>query len=301
MNKTVAVVVTYNRKDILKNNIESLLHQNGAECDILIVNNASTDGTEEMIRQDYNMDQVIYCNTGANLGGAGGFEYGVGKAAELGYEYIWIMDDDTWPEEEALAKLFEADKELMGQWGFLSSAVYWTDGTLCKANKPKKTLFSFINEKDMKKNNTRILMGSFVSLFVRTSTVREVGLPIGEYFIWTDDYEFCGRISRKQPCYFVPGSRVTHAMKSNVKANIATDDISRMDRYRYLYRNDVHCYRQFGFMGWMYIYMKKIFMALKIVLTAKDNKKERLDTIKQGYEAGSKFRPEVKKGIDDGF
>ena len=47
------------------------------------------------------------------------------------------------------------------------------------------------------------------------------------------------------------------AMKSNVKANIATDDISRMDRYRYLYRNDVHCYRQFGFMGWMYIYMKK--------------------------------------------
>ena len=41
-----------------------------------------------MILQDYNMDRVIYCNTGANLGGVGGFEYGVGKAAELGYEYI---------------------------------------------------------------------------------------------------------------------------------------------------------------------------------------------------------------------
>ena len=67
-----------------------LMKMMGAE--ILFLTNASTDGTEEMILQDYNIDQVIYCNTGANLGGAGGFEYGVGKAAELGYEYIWIME-----------------------------------------------------------------------------------------------------------------------------------------------------------------------------------------------------------------
>ena len=113
MNKTVAIVVTYNRKDILKNNIESLLNQKGAECDMLVVNNASTDGTEEMVLRDYNMDQVIYCNTGANLGGAGGFEYGVGKAAELGYEYIWIMDDDTWPSDTALIELVKADEKLI--------------------------------------------------------------------------------------------------------------------------------------------------------------------------------------------
>lgn len=293
MNKTVAVVVTYNRKDILKKNIESLLNQKGAECDILVINNASTDGTEEMVTQEYNLEQVIYCNTGANLGGAGGFEYGVGKAVELGYEYIWIMDDDTWPREDALAKLFEADKELGGKWGFLSSAVYWIDGALCNANKPKKTLFTFIGEKELKRRFTKVVMGSFVSLFVKAEVVRKVGLPIGEYFIWTDDYEFCGRISRRYPCYFVPSSEVVHAMKSNVKANIATDDISRMDRYRYLYRNDVHCYRQYGFKGWVYIWLKVLYSTLKILIYAKNSKIRRMKVLWQGYKEGLDYVPNI--------
>ena len=204
------------------------------------------------------------------------------------------MDDDTWPKEDALAKLFEADKELGGNWGFLSSTVFWTDGTLCKANKPKKTLFTFIDEKDLSKNHTKILMGSFVSLLVRSSVVREVGLPIGEYFIWTDDYEFCGRISRKQSCYFIPSSRVVHAMKSNVKANIATDDISRMDRYRYLYRNDVHCYRQFGFMGWLYFILKDIYSLINVLVKSRNMKIEKIKVIFKGFKEGIYYNPNIK-------
>ena len=295
MNKTAAVVVTYNRKDILKKCIDSLLGQKNASCDIVLINNASTDGTEEMILNDYTMPEVKYFNTGANLGGAGGFEYGVGKAAELGYEYIWIMDDDTWPHDEALYQLLEADKELNGNWGFLSSVAYWTDGSVCKANRPKKTLFTFAKDKELKKKLVKIKMGSFVSLLVRGETVKEVGLPIGEYFIWTDDYEFCGRISRKRPGYWVTASEVTHAMKNHSKANIALDDISRMDRYRYLFRNDVHCYKQFGLAGWGYIHMKKAYMSLMIRLKAKDSVKERLYTIKQGYKDGLKFKPKIKR------
>ena len=295
MNKTAAVVVTYNRKDILKKCIDSLLGQTNATCDIVLINNASTDGTEEMILNEYNVPEVKYFNTGNNLGGAGGFEYGVGKAAELGYEYIWIMDDDTWPASDALYHLLEADKKLDGKWGFLSSVAYWTDGSVCKANRPKKTLFTFAKDKELKKDLVKIKMGSFVSLLVRSSTVKEVGLPIGEYFIWTDDYEFCGRISRKRPGYWVTKSGVTHAMKNHAKANIASDDISRMDRYRYLFRNDVHCYKQFGLAGWIYIHMKRIFMSLKVRLKSKDNIKERLNTIKLGYKEGLKFNPKIKR------
>lgn len=51
-------------------------------------------------------------------------------AVESGYEYIWIMDDDTLPEPSALEKLLEADRVLGGpaNCGFLSSVVLWTDG-----------------------------------------------------------------------------------------------------------------------------------------------------------------------------
>lgn len=293
-NGVVAVVVTYNRCEILKKNIECLLNQKNESCDILIIDNASTDGTFEMVHNQFANEHVIYENTGSNLGGAGGFEYGIGKAATLGYEYIWIMDDDTWPSNTALAELLNADRELNGNWGFLSSAVYWTDGKLCNANKPKKTLFTFVGDKELKKRFTKVVMGSFVSMFVKTSIVKEVGLPIGEYFIWTDDYEFSGRISRKYPCYFVPASSVTHAMKSNVKADVATDDISRMDRYRYLFRNDVHCYRQFGLIGWGYIWMKQVYSKVKVILKAKDNRMKRIKVISNSYREGLKYKPEHK-------
>ena len=144
--KTAAVVVTYNRKDLLEKCIDRLRQQKNAACDIIIVDNASTDGTADMIKCQYNVPEVIYMNTGANLGGAGGFQYGVKQAVLLGYEYVWIMDDDTLPQETALYELFEADRELNGKWGFLSSVAYWTDGSICRMNIQKR-IFLNISEK----------------------------------------------------------------------------------------------------------------------------------------------------------
>ena len=106
MNKIVALVVTYNRKNMLKENIESLLNQNTSEFDILIVDNASTDGTEELVKSFKN-DRIIYKNTGANLGGAGGFNYGVRLSIEKGYDYCWLMDDDTIPKNNSLEELIK--------------------------------------------------------------------------------------------------------------------------------------------------------------------------------------------------
>ena len=106
MNKTAAVVVTYNRIELLKECVTHLRAQT-APADILIIDNASTDGTGEFFAKA--QEGVLYFNTGANLGGAGGFNYGMRKAVELGYEFVWVMDDDTLPEPTAHEKLLEAD------------------------------------------------------------------------------------------------------------------------------------------------------------------------------------------------
>ena len=80
---TVAVIVTYNRKDLLKESIEALCGQT-RPSDIMVVDNASTDGTEEMVREimasmpeHSEHGKIIYHNMGENLGGAGGFSFGV--------------------------------------------------------------------------------------------------------------------------------------------------------------------------------------------------------------------------------
>lgn len=293
-NKTAAVVVTYNRKELLKQCIDRLLRQEDVSCDVIIVDNASTDGTQEMIMCQYDSAKVIYANMGINLGGAGGFQYGIKRAVLMGYEYVWIMDDDTLPEETALYELFEVDRELNGEWGFLSSIAYWTDGNICRMNIPKKNIFRHVGEKEYYKKYSFVKMCSFVSLLVKSEVVKEIGLPIGEYFIWTDDYEYTGRISSKYPCYMVSESKVVHAMKVHTRVNFATDDETRIDRYRFIYRNDVHCYRRYGWRGWLYIILKDIYTVLNILLNARGSRVKRIKTVGKGFIEGLKFKPFIE-------
>ena len=68
MKKIAAVVVTYNRKALLLENIESLLSQTVSDLlDIVIVDNASTDGTKEALGKYVSNENIIYKNTGATL------------------------------------------------------------------------------------------------------------------------------------------------------------------------------------------------------------------------------------------
>ena len=115
MNNITAVVVTYNRKDLLKKCISHLKKQT-QNLDVLIIDNASTDGTQDLFTND--VDNIKYFNTGSNLGGAGGFSYGIKKAVELGYDYLWILDDDTLPMPTALEQLVQHAKKLMMILGF---------------------------------------------------------------------------------------------------------------------------------------------------------------------------------------
>ena len=129
MKKTVDVIVTYNRLELLKENINSLLNQNYKNHDIMIINNASTDDTEKYVLGLKNK-RIIYYNTGNNLGGAGGFAYGIEKAIKLEYDYAWIMDDDSIPEKDALMNLIEISNKLEDNFSFLASLVYWTDNKI---------------------------------------------------------------------------------------------------------------------------------------------------------------------------
>ena len=288
----LAVVVTHERRELLRKALACLLGQE-APCDVLVVDNASADGTAEMVASEFGGDpRVTYFDTGANLGGAGGFHLGMYWAATAGYDHAWVMDDDSQPEPGALGALLAAGGSL-GDWGFLSSAVFWTDGSPCEANRPKRDLFRHVGDAAYAAGEpVRVRMGSFVSMLVPTAVIREVGLPLAEYFIWTDDYEFSGRVSKRHPCWFVPASRVTHAMAANTRADIATADGERAARFRMLYRNDVHCYRQHGLEGRAYLAAKAAHAAASVLLRSEGGRAARLSALVAGYADGMRFQPE---------
>ncbi|MBP3503387.1 MAG: glycosyltransferase family 2 protein [Clostridia bacterium] len=291
--KVIAVVVTYNRKELLKECIEALINQNYKSCNILIVDNNSTDGTREHISKYVDGKKVIYDNTGKNLGGAGGFNYGVKKAYELGYDYIWIMDDDCIVHKDSLEKLMIEDENLQGNYGFLSSKVLWKDGNICKMNRQRKSMVGFV--RDFKEDIIPIEMATFVSLLFKASVVKEVGLPIKDFFIWTDDLEYTRRISLKYKCYLVSNSIVTHKSKDNNGANIVKDSPDRLERYKYAYRNEVYLYRREGIKGMLYVHLRNIYTYLRILFANNENKIKKINIVNQSTKEGKKFNPKIEK------
>ncbi len=290
MNNVAAVVVTYNRRQLLNENLTCLLAQS-RPVDIIVIDNASTDGTFESLGELIDSGRINYYNTGSNLGGAGGFSFGIERAVELGYDYVWVMDDDCMPRTDALERLLAAGERL-GNYGFLCSKVLWKDGSVCTMNVPRRTLTKPL--KDFSDGEKRVVMASFVSLFLRAEVVREEGLPIREFFIWTDDWEYTRRISKKYPCYLVGSSVAVHKSQSNIGANIASDSADRLQRFFYLYRNDVYLYRREGVKGFLYECFRLTAHFFRILLKAPDNKGKRIAIMLRGTRAGLGFKPPVR-------
>lgn len=294
--RIVAVVVTYNRKELLLECLSRLAAQRfdamAASLNVLVVDNASTDGTGEAVIPVLANGLGEYCNTGKNLGGAGGFNYGMRLAVEAGCDYLWVMDDDCLPSEDALAAFLNAHAELEGAYGFLSSVVRWTDGSICKMNVQRHPLTRDIE--DFSPRLQPVTLASFVSLFVPARVVREVGLPFKEFFIWTDDWEFTRRVSRRHPCFVVGDSIVVHASKTNNPGTIVDDAPERLDRYRLIYRNDVVLYRQEGLFGWLFLIARALYHIALVLLKSKGDRLKKISIIVSSNLAGLRFHPRVE-------
>ncbi len=300
MNNVAAVVVTYNRLTLLKENINALLNQS-VPCDIIIIDNASTDGTKEYI-QTIREDRVIYESTGKNLGGAGGFSFGMRTVEKLGYKYAWIMDDDSVPQGDALESLLNKAKLLNDEFSYLASLVYWTDNTIFPMNFPtydRKNRLGICPELISKYKIMPINTASFVGCFVNISVSKKVGLPIAEFFIYGDDVEYTDRLVRQQPAYLDFDSIIIHKAPSIKGADIATASTDRISRFFCQARNGMYIARKRGFFAIIKRMVTVIKQSGKIVLLSKNKKLSRLLVLYKGSLAGIFFNPTIQYSQSD--
>ena len=234
-----------------------------------------------------------YFDTGANLGGAGGFNWGIRRAVEDGYDYVWVMDDDCLVHDDSLFELVVAAEALDYDFGYLSSVARWTDGTLCRFNVQRHPFTRDVRDQTLPLQPCSI--ASFVSLFFPASVVLELGLPIKDFFVWSDDWEFTRRISRVHPCYIVGGSVVTHASAANKKGTIVDCDPQRIDRYKLIYRNDVYWYRREGLRGWSFLAARLLFHLGKVAALSPGDKVKKMKVIVQSNLDGLGFDPPIER------
>lgn len=210
------VIVTYNRINLLKECVASVTKQSYPIHKIIIIDNCSTDGTEDYLKTLTDAKFIIV-RTDENIGGAGGFSLGIKRAVSERADWIWLMDDDTIPQANALERLVAATS-LTDNVGFACSKVIWTDGTPHAMNAlGVQTGPSFNRFSTEHVPAFPCKLASFVSVLINAFTVWKVGLPYKEFFIWGDDVEYTERISKLYNCFYVDNSIVVHKTATNYK------------------------------------------------------------------------------------
>lgn len=244
-----AVVVTFNRKNLLLQCIDALLGQKEGMEAIFIVDNASSDGTPELLRsngflpewyeakdneesecqlelgpfkKDSRKVKIFYTRLAENTGGAGGFSVGIEKAFSHGYDWMWVMDDDAICEDGALKEL----RPYMENSGALALATsVLTKERNVDLNHRGRVDFKYtfpllqrpLERVEYEKEIVPISTASFVGFMISRKAVDIVGLPRKEFFIHHDDVEYSLRISDVGPVFLVPSSRIIHMEAAHKK------------------------------------------------------------------------------------
>ena len=242
--RVAAVVVTYNRRDLLLESLAAVLGQTRAPDKVIVVDNASEDGTAAAVRGQF--PSVHLAELRRNSGGAGGFAGGMALALADGADLIWLMDDDTVPEPGALTALLGARDRMAAQDrsggppALVASQVLWTDGREHPMNTPRRKPFAAKAERlaAAAVGCVPIRSASFVSVLVDAAECRRRGLPRADYFLWNDDFEFTTRLLRGNTGLLCPASVVVHKTKT-----FGSTDADPGDRFFYEVRNKVWMFK----------------------------------------------------------
>ncbi len=200
-----AVVVTFNRKALLAECLDALLLQTRPLERVFIVDQASTDGTQEMLNDRGYLQHhaVIYKRAEKNTGGAGGFQRGVDLAYTAGFDLIWIMDDDAIADSAALETMLQyIDYPNVSA---IANAKIRLDGTLDEGH-----LVYAPKSKQGGTGPARLTFSSFVGLLVTRRAIDQIGAPMAEMFLQGDDTEYCRRLCKVGPILFAKDSVIVH-------------------------------------------------------------------------------------------
>jgi glycosyltransferase involved in cell wall biosynthesis len=241
----VAVVVTWNRRELLTEALAALESQTLRPTQVVVVDNACTDGTTELLREGYSHLEVVHLEV--NTGGAGGFAAGIERALALSPQLVWLLDDDTVPTPTAAHELAAAWARYPGDRpAVLASRVVWTDGRDHPMNTPRAKPGASGRERAAAAavGAVPIRSASFVSVMCDAATVRERGLPVADYFLWNDDFEYTTRLIRSRVGLAVADSVVVHRTTA-----FGATDVDPGERFFFEVRNKVWLFTRSAGLG----------------------------------------------------
>lgn len=222
--KVVAIIVTYNRKNLLLHCIDAIYAQCKKPDAIYIIDNNSTDGTYVLLHEkgivngnnEYNGISLIYVQLPINGGGSMGFHEGLKRVHNEGvYDYYWVMDDDGEPHPNCLKELL--DHLTMGE--YLSPLVVDIENKTSMAFGDGEPIETFVSKRSVDGEVIVGIANPFNGILYSKRFLEEVGYPERDMFIWGDEVNYDLRARQKgfaptvicKAMHFHPKNRASHS------------------------------------------------------------------------------------------
>ncbi|MBS1536888.1 MAG: glycosyltransferase family 2 protein [Bacteroidetes bacterium] len=186
-----AIIVTYNRLELLKETLSSIQSQSLPLTEIVVINNSSTDGTLEWLNTQKNITVI----TQRNVGGAGGFATGIDYAYSHGHDWIWCMDDDVVPMHDCLENLIKLQSDILIRTPLrheVGSSTEPQDTIEFNFSNPFKSLWQrMFSSKEITNRSYIEAEGiTFEGPLIHRKVVETIGLPDTGFFIFADDSDY---------------------------------------------------------------------------------------------------------------
>lgn len=298
-----SLIVTYNRKDKLVEAVNSLLSQSESPIRIILIDNHSTDGTEQKLEEEGLLDnnKIVYVKMPQNYGGSGGFYYGIKEAMKYDdFDFLSLSDDDAIYKHnffELISKYQKAHPNVKAFCG----TVQYENGTIQTDHRRKITNEKWLQQEEISqnnyKNNFKLDLFSFVGCIISRDILKKIGLPEKDYFIYYDDTEYSLRVRKYTDIINVSGAVIIHKtpMKSSKVKNLIT-----WKNY-YELRNSLLMKSNHSNWRWLRLYFCYYYLRLNLaILTNKDYRGQRLKAL-YTYYCGFKDGLVQKKGKNNQF
>lgn len=213
------VLVTYNRLDKLKIALDCYEKQTYKPEIMFVIDNSSTDGTKEYLKKwekkkSSIKKQIKYLKT--NTGGSGGFHEGLKEALKYDLDYVWVSDDDAFPEPNCfeIANKFLNENDNKDISAICGTVMNRGKIDIVHRRRLKKMLFfpvqTFISKREYENKYFKLNLFTYVGTFINVSKMKDVGVTIKDYFIYCDDTEHSYRMSTVGDIYCIPDIRIIH-------------------------------------------------------------------------------------------
>ena len=243
------IILNWNGKEDTIECLRSLQEVDYPCYQVLVVDNASDDGSPEAIRVTFPAVELIVNES--NLGFAAGNNAGIGHALEEGADYIFLLNNDTTVDRTVLVELVEAC-EADPAVGLASPKVYYYDrpNTIFYAG-ARRHWFPLlpnpigIGEEDRGQHDA-VREADYVwgqAMFVKRRVVEDIGLLDSGFFMYYEDCDYCLRaVEAGYKIIYVPMAVVWHKIAKGTEGGY-------LARWQYKVMSMLHFHRKYSRFG----------------------------------------------------